>query len=222
MCVKLPHRFLSLPLCLRIVMKNCLLTLSLVLSLSVLLAGCDKGAAEPVVVLVPQPHQALRVTLDTARSPGPFDTAQGEVLYKVETTSNRCLAWKEKFAGVPVAAEHYMKFAMKKTGPTTFEGIIFVDQIVDQDYYGLGKCHWSIDNVAVTAMLHGKLFESFLGQVPNPVPTPTYFVISDYTGSRPPIDGNSIAMSSSPVHFDKSLPDFPLTLTVSPVSAAEK
>lgn len=114
-------------------------------------AMAQAGAPEPVPQNNPHRQQAYRIVVHTNDAPGAFDSVAGNVLYRVE--SPKCLAWKDRWAGVPVQAEHNQAFALHPVASSepgqVYEGVMYVDQLVDQDYYGLGVCHWSVNMVTV-------------------------------------------------------------------------
>jgi len=140
--------------------------LVLCLGLAALLAACS--AAPDVVTRLPTPNpnpvERFKVTVEVSNAPGEFESAEGFVLFQVTDQSMSCLP-RSEFSGAPsVSYAGLMEpFSLKKTSPTTFEGVAALDQFVPSDDYGLGPCDWQPANI--TARLNNgiNVHSSFVG-----------------------------------------------------------
>lgn len=108
------------------------------------------------------PHPIKRYEIiATADAPGPWDSVSGYLHYEVV---NKGCTPEDKFLGVhimPEGVEH--KFEMTRLGEITWKGYFYRDLIQDEDYYGLGACHWDIAGVTPVFVVHGKTFASARG-----------------------------------------------------------
>ncbi|MEG2805029.1 hypothetical protein [Stenotrophomonas sp.] len=101
----------------------------------------------PLRTLNPAPQRAfeVRVTLDGA--PGPFATASAVAQYDV-TNEAEC-GQKDELAGVFLSITSNETVALKRVSDTEYAGVVYVDGIVDEDYYGRGVCHWALTEARV-------------------------------------------------------------------------
>jgi hypothetical protein len=189
------------------------------LSLTVALSACAHAPPEPDPKFQAHPQQAYRLQVHTDAAPGPFDTVGAEVLYKVEHP--QCLAWKDRFAGIPMQAEHRQTVALNRVNATTYEGVLYADLLVDEDYYGLGVCHWSVNSVNVTLRKGRTAFDAYVFGAIDKGPTSTGvgFLLKDYTAA---------AAGQGPDYADSTLvatrpfvvPSFTITVDSQAVTSA--
>jgi hypothetical protein len=111
------------------------------------------GAAmnKPDIKLNPQPRMRYEITVTVDGAPGPFDRVEGSVDYKV---SNPNCVPLTKVTGATVAPEKRVPLTLRAAGGNVYKGEIFVDLLVDEDYFGLGVCHWAL--VGASADLFAK------------------------------------------------------------------
>lgn len=172
------------------------------------LSAQARGAAEPVARLNLHPTQAYVVRLHTDAAPGAFDEVVGDVLYQAGPP--RCLEWKDRWAGVTVEARHRQPFAMHAVDATTYEGVVYLDQLVDEDYYGLGVCHWSVNVMTVELRKNGTLFTASVPGDPQGGEQATYIPIRDYNEAAAGHGPDAAATTTNPQVF--GVPTFTLTV----------
>jgi hypothetical protein len=97
--------------------------------------------------LNPAPKQAYRVTLNIDDAPGPFAVIEGFAQYVAED----CTYMINKAAGVPAHPQKIIPIAYKKIDERTYETMIYIDAMQDEDYFGQGVCRWNL--VVVSAEL---------------------------------------------------------------------
>jgi hypothetical protein len=109
------------------------------------------GAAmkQPEIKLNPNPRMRYEITATVAGAPGAFERIEGSVDYKV---FNRDCVPLTPVTGATVEPQKRLPVSFERVGDNTFKGVIYVDQIQDEDYFGLGVCHWSV--VGASADFH--------------------------------------------------------------------
>ena len=103
----------------------------------------------------PHPVKRYEVTA-TSDAPGPWDSVKGYLEYEV---ANPQCTPENKFLG-----EHVMPqlvghdFEMTRVDEKTWKGYFYRDYMQDEDYYGLGICHWEPSSVSAVFVAHGVAF----------------------------------------------------------------
>lgn len=127
----------------------------------------------------PHPVKRYEVTA-TADAPGPWDSVKSYIGYDV--INPECTP-EDKFMGVhamPQDVGHDIE--MTKVDEKTWKGYFYRDMIQDEDYYGLGLCHWDATSVTANFVAHeirfnsGSMLEEFLRKGPQT----EYFKRSSY------------------------------------------
>ena len=102
----------------------------------------------------------------TADAPGPWDSVKGYLEYQV---ANPECTPEDKFLGVHAKPRIVgQDFEMTLVDAKTWKGYFYRDFMQDEDYYGLGVCHWQPSSVSAVFMAHGEgfdpsaVFEDFL------------------------------------------------------------
>lgn len=104
---------------------------------------------KPDIKLNPNPRMRYEITATVTGAPGPFETVEGHVDYKVV---NKACVPLTPITGATVEPQKALPVVYEKVSDGVYRGVVYVDQIQDEDYFGLGVCHWSI--VGVTADFH--------------------------------------------------------------------
>ena len=119
-----------------------LLGLSLLLSL----AAC--GSASPENIMPdfkrnPNPKQVYQLTLTIANAPGPFKSVEGFMQFDVNTPD--CLPSPNENGGhlSPVPTET-IPFVWTRVSDTEYTGVVYIDGMIDEDYFGHGVCRWKL------------------------------------------------------------------------------
>ena len=77
-------------------------------------------------------------------APGPF----GHVGFGAQYDAPDCMYWSNKFAGTTSSAMCILKLPIKKLDDTTYVATVYLDAMLDEDYYGDGVCHWQLSSVS--------------------------------------------------------------------------
>jgi len=128
-----------------------LLTLTLV-------TGCSMTHGDPRNPKQnPHPTERYEITA-TTDGPGPWDSVSAYVGYDVVTP--QCTP-EAKFLGVHALPRDVGRdVEMTRVGEKTWKGYFHRDFMLDEDYYGLGACHWDATSVTANFTVHGIRFNS--------------------------------------------------------------
>lgn len=134
-------------------------------------AGCTPAAQEKPMTEYrqnPAPKQAYRLKMKIENAPGPF--AEMKALAQYDVTNQECLTPpKDNPGGLssPVPTED-VEIPLTKVSDGEYEGTVYVDQMLDQDYVGRGTCHWELMQVRVHMKATGADGETlFIPSIPS-------------------------------------------------------
>jgi hypothetical protein len=135
---------------------------------------------KPEIKHNPAPKKRYAITLTVDGAPGPFDSITGFVEYKV--ANDECVPL-EPVSGATIAPEEKVPVVFKHETGNVYVGTIYTDLVQDEDYFGLGICHWQV--VAASAVLKNNAVEFspaiFHKDIAAQHAVSTYFVKGDYT-----------------------------------------
>lgn len=118
-------------------------------SLMILLLGaCAKVPDSPKARVNPNPTQRYEITVELIDPPPDIQKVTGIAHFGVGTRA--CLPYREKIARVTIGASYEKEFSLIRTSENTYQGHIFLDWPIDEDYYGLGTCKWIITGIDTT------------------------------------------------------------------------
>lgn len=97
----------------------------------------------------PQPKQAYRITMTIENAPGPFASMRALAHYDVVNT--QCLRPPKDNPGghtspVPTAPT---EVPLERIADNTYTGVVYADQMLDEDYAGRGVCRWRLTSMVV-------------------------------------------------------------------------
>lgn len=135
--------------------------LALGLSLAVALTACGTAAMQskaptpsldvkdrqpPRPQIKRNPHPvAYDITVTIENAPGPFGVVKAAMQYEVLEDS--CRPDLGGMAGTRASLLEWVPVELRHVSGTTYRGVIYDNLLVDEDYYGLGVCHWSLVTV---------------------------------------------------------------------------
>lgn len=182
----------------------------LIFLLAMTTPACSAPMKTPDIQINPSPRMRYEVTLTLEGAPGLFDAVNGFVQYRV--TNDRCVPL-QPISGATVAPEKDIQLSLTRISDNAYKGIVYADLMRDEDYYGMGMCHWSI--TAVVAQLKKKAVtfspdlssDELLAQKPKI----TYFWRGDYLDA----DAERSEMGNTQrSYFKQSLQDELFTVTL--------
>lgn len=101
----------------------------------------QRDAKRPVPKRNPNPT-AYEVTLRIEGAPGPLVNVRAAMQYEV--LNEQCLPRLGGMSGTRLAALEWVPVELRQIAPDTYQGRIHANLLVDEDYFGLGVCHWSL------------------------------------------------------------------------------
>ena len=90
--------------------------------------------------LNPQPRQAYEVVLKLHNAPGPFERIEAVAQYDV-TNEAEC-GRINPATGTAGRITSQESVSLKRVADDEYHGTVYLDQMLDEDYYGRGVCHW--------------------------------------------------------------------------------
>ncbi|WP_266157209.1 hypothetical protein [Dyella silvatica] len=131
----------------------------------------------------PHPKTRYEITMTIDGAPGPFDAVTGFVQYKV--SNDRCVPLSPG-SGATLAPEKSVPLDLTRVSDKVYRATFYTDLFQDEDYYGLGVCHWSV--VAATAALKVNASDLspalFIDDIKAQKPVATYFADGEYLDAR--------------------------------------
>lgn len=127
------------------------------ISLTTLAYGATMKNAD--IKFNPNPRMRYEVTVRIEDAPGPFDTINGTIDYRV---SNADCVPLTPVTGATVLPSKRVPLKLTPVGNNTYRGELFADLIQDEDYFGKGVCHWSIVAAGVEARVRKMDFAASL------------------------------------------------------------
>lgn len=123
---------------------------SMVVAASMALAACapvqdsstsvEEGEDRPLRKLNPAPKRAYTITMTIENAPGPFAVVRGSAQYDVENAPE-CGRYL-KFAGVHPGMTSMETFPLTQVSDNEYQGTVYADLLLDEDYFGRGVCRW--------------------------------------------------------------------------------
>lgn len=167
---------------------------TLLVSMTLITTACGSPMNTPDIKLNPHPMQRYEITV-TTDAPGPFDKVMGSASYAV---SNVECTPKDNFEGVhaiPTDVQHVIQ--LTRVDNRTYQGFVYLDQVQDDDYFGLGVCHWQLTSASADLEVHGMTFGAGLrlDELKAQESTTWYLLKSEYLDSSHHETGASVPMN---------------------------
>ncbi|WP_299342411.1 hypothetical protein [uncultured Pseudoxanthomonas sp.] len=115
--------------------------------------SAEGGEDKPLRKLNPNPKQAYVITMKVEGAPGPFAVVRGVAQYDVENAPE-CGRYL-KFAGVYPDMTSMESFPLTRVSDTEYEGRVYFDLLLDEDYFGRGVCRWKFMQAQVALKATG-------------------------------------------------------------------
>ncbi|WP_340647891.1 hypothetical protein [Pseudoxanthomonas winnipegensis] len=111
----------------------------------------DNQPPKPVIQRNPHPT-AYEVTVAIKDAPGPFEVVKAAMQYEVLDPA--CRPDLGGMAGTRASLLEWVPVELAKQADGTYRGTIYDGLLKDEDYYGLGVCHWSLVTVQFKLKAH--------------------------------------------------------------------
>jgi hypothetical protein len=160
----------------------------------------------------PHPVKRYEVTA-TADAPGLWDSVKGRVAFKVV---NRECVPQDSFTGARNVPNTNFEFEMTRVDDKTWKGYFYRDLLHNEDYFGLGVCHWDVSQASPSFNEHGENFVPASG-LESTKPYTEYFKKSDFTDRSQTTGGYGTTPTDPEItqHHDAF---FPITVTVKEIT----
>ena len=144
----------------------------------------------------PHPVKRYEVTA-TVDSPGPWDSVTGTIFFEVANVD--CVP-QDPFTGGRNVPNSSYEIEMTRIGEKTWKGSFIMDYLKDEDYYGLGVCHWDATGLVSSFTSRGKAFNAstLLKSLLHEGTQTMYFKRSDLFGDVSGGDDALISSAESP------------------------
>lgn len=127
--------------------------LGLVISLP--LASC-KRIPPPNVEMNPAPKERYRMTLTVSEGVKSVGNVKAQITYSI-ANYKKCqpIDYGRSLGG---SYNHYLRYVpieVKEISSGVYEAYFYADKILNEDYYGLGKCNWDYGGASFELDVHG-------------------------------------------------------------------
>lgn len=109
----------------------------------------ERGRAQ----LNPQPRRPYEITLVIENAPGPFAVVEGSAQYDV-VNEDQC-GNVNAASGTAERITSHEPVALTKVGDGEYRGTVFLDRMLDADYYGRGACRWELSTASIVLRATG-------------------------------------------------------------------
>lgn len=111
----------------------------------------DNQPPKPVIQRNPHPT-AYEVTVAIKDAPGPFEVVEAAMQYEVLDPA--CRPDLGGMAGTRASLLDWVPVELSKQDDGTYRGTVYDGLLKDEDYFGLGVCHWSLVAVQFKLRAH--------------------------------------------------------------------
>ncbi|PPU68756.1 hypothetical protein XpiCFBP4643_08500 [Xanthomonas pisi] len=108
--------------------------------------------------LNPNPRKAYALTVTLDKAPGSFAAVNGYAQYDVSNDSECGQIHPQTGVGQRITSSEPV--VLKKVSEQEYQGVIHLDLMLDEDYYGRGQCHWEMTGARVSLKASGKKEET--------------------------------------------------------------
>jgi len=160
------------------------------------------------------PHPVKRyVVTATSYAPGPWDAVEGVAFFDV--INKKCVPM-DSFTGGQSPPNTSVHFEMTRMNEKTWKGYFYRDALVDEDYFGLGVCHWDVTSLAPVFTVHSEKFgaSTWFEDALHKGAQTTYFKKSEFLDHSLGGDDSLESTASTPEVIQRPSEFFPITVTV--------
>lgn len=127
------------------------LTRALILSLALLATGCSH-MIDSDIKKNPRPVKRYEITMTIEGAPGPFESVTGKMGYEI---INKSCAPQDMVTGARPTPDETPPIVFSRVSENVYKGIVYLDLLLDEDYYGLGICHWKMTDAFISLKANG-------------------------------------------------------------------
>lgn len=97
----------------------------------------------------PAPQQPYTLTLAFSDLPGKPSEVKGTLDFEVSNLDCVPMDYKRAVGGVKLAPQHSVPVEFRLNDQGSYIARVNADALLDEDYYGLGVCHWALASATV-------------------------------------------------------------------------
>jgi hypothetical protein len=97
----------------------------------------------------PAPHQRYQLTLTFAGLPAAVNELKGSLDFEVTNRDSVPLDYGRAVGGVLLTPQHSVPVEFTRSDDGAFTAMVNADALLNEDYYGLGVCEWSLISATV-------------------------------------------------------------------------
>jgi hypothetical protein len=137
-------------------------SLAVVGVLSLATGGCmrDTRLDDADIRLNHDPKHLYVLTIAIHDAPGSFDHAEAWASYEVQNPG--CVPLTP-FEGATITPTKTIPLELSRRADSSYIATMVLDQLVDQDYFGQGMCHWAFTGAGATFTSGVVSFNTYLG-----------------------------------------------------------
>jgi hypothetical protein len=152
------------------------------LSFALVTSACGAAMNPPVIKSNPHPRMRYEITMIIEGAKGPFDSI--ETIAQYDIANDRCVPLTP-ISGATIAPDKSIPVHMTKVGENAYRGEVYTDQLVDEDYYGQGVCHWKLTAFSSYLQVKKRMISTGieLDEVLAQKPAERYFSNQNFTNS---------------------------------------
>jgi hypothetical protein len=134
--------------------------IAIVMMCTALLIGCQK-VQPPAIAVNASPLLNYAITVSTRDSSAIQSLAVAE---QYDVSNKECIPIDHTIAlgGTRPGVLQRFPVVSLRTAKDSFSSVVSVDRIRDQEYYGLGVCHWVLDVVYIDLTSHGRTYSAYI------------------------------------------------------------
>ncbi|MBN3858962.1 hypothetical protein GKC56_00085, partial [Neisseriaceae bacterium PsAf] len=91
----------------------------------------------------PNPQQAYKVKVTVNDAPGDWGYIDFFTLYQAKN----CTYTTNRYAGATGSPEHHLQVKNDGFNNNQMQGVIYLDAMLNEDYYGQGECDWKLTSI---------------------------------------------------------------------------
>lgn len=163
------------------------------------MSACQPDTQNPRTALNPHPKMRYELTLKIDGAPGPFDSVSGVLFYEV--VNKNCVP----VTGAPMNPLRLMpqanpKITFDKVSDSVYRTTVYGDYFQDEDYFGLGICHWSLTGAVARLKIKKNTMAPYLSseQLLSEQPALYYFTKDSYLSD----DDIEVSFGGEPLRFN--------------------
>lgn len=159
--------------------------------------------------------------MTVADAPGPLRLMSAGAFYQAD-----CAYLLNRLEGAMAYPEQHIPIMFDRIDDTTYEGVLHLDAMVDEDYFGNGLCRWRMVSFGATFRATGSAYETsfiptlMLDDVTSGRPVTVHFWTMAYPREKG-LDGYRDFGEKSPTKFRPDLRDELFDITLVPKEAGQ-